>query len=693
MSYSLAVDIGGTFTDAVLRGSDGSLFVDKTLTTHHDLLEGFFRSVDLTLAKAGITADAVDGVVVHATTVVTNALIERKGQPTALITTKGFRDVLPIRNEHRYEMYDPQIEFAAPLIPRELTFEVDERMLADGEVLRGVDAAEVAALLPILRAAGVTSVAICLINAFRNGANEQAVAQVLRERAPDIYLSLSSVIAPQIREYPRASTTAINAYTTPITEPYLRGLAAGLADARMPNRPLIMLSSGGVIGAEIAGRNPVRMIESGPAAGALAAAFYAERLGLDRLLSFDMGGTTAKACLIENRKPLVTGSFEVDRKYRFCEGSGMPLTIPSIDMIEIGAGGGSVAYVDDLGLLKVGPQSAGSEPGPACYGRGGTQPTVTDADLVLGLLDAANFLGGDMPLDKPAAEAAIDRLADALGVSRAQAAAGIYRVVAEAMAGAARAHATDRGVDHRGLPLLAFGGAGPVHACAVGELLQSVAVIFPPQASVLSAFGALVTPVRLDLVRSALSPLEKLNWDEVRRLIAEMTVEAKAALAEAGAAPDQMRLSVGADLRYFGQQNEVTVTFDADPSLGRDAEAVRRTFEDAYFAQYGVNPSHVPIEVVSWRLTAQGPEDRGQETLVASGAPGVPKRTLETPLWASAGPAQVYDRASLTRGQSLNGPAVIEERETTIVLPPGWRAVVDDIGCITATRTDEAENG
>jgi N-methylhydantoinase A len=293
MTYSLAVDIGGTFTDAVLRRSDGALFVDKTLTTHHDLLEGFFRSVDLTLAKAGIGPEAVDGVVVHATTVVTNALIERKGQPTALITTRGFRDVLPIRNEHRYEMYDPQIEFAAPLIPRELSFEIDERMLADGDVLRGVDVAEVEALVPQLRAAGVTSVAICLINAFRNGANEQAVAEVLRAKAPNIYLSLSSVVAPQIREYPRASTTAINAYTTPITEPYLRGLAAGLADAKMANRPLIMLSSGGVIGAEVAGRNPVRMIESGPAAGALAAAYFAEQLGLDRLLSFDMGGTTA----------------------------------------------------------------------------------------------------------------------------------------------------------------------------------------------------------------------------------------------------------------------------------------------------------------------------------------------------------------------------------------------------------------
>ncbi|HXQ12052.1 MAG TPA: hydantoinase/oxoprolinase family protein [Caulobacteraceae bacterium] len=686
LSYSLAVDIGGTFTDAVLRGSDGSLIVDKTLTTHHDLLEGFFRAVDLTLAKAGVDAAAIDGVVVHATTVVTNALIERKGPPTALITTKGFRDVLPIRNEHRYEMYDPQIEFAAPLIPRELTFEVDERILADGEVLRPVDVAEVEALVAQLRGAGVASVAICLINAFRNGANERAIAEVLRTAAPELYLSLSSSVAPQIREYPRASTTAINAYTTPITEPYLRGLAAGLQRANVANRPLIMLSSGGVIGAEVAGRNPVRMIESGPAAGALAAAYFAERLGLDRLLSFDMGGTTAKACLIEGRKPLVTGALEVDRKYRFCEGSGMPLTIPSIDMIEIGAGGGSIAYVDDLGLLKVGPESTGSEPGPACYGRGGARPTVTDADLVLGLLDADNFLGGDMPLDKAAAEAAIDGLAEGLRVSQAQAAAGVYRVVAEAMAAAARAHATDRGIDHRGLPLLAFGGAGPVHACAVGELLQSAAVIFPPQASVLSAFGALVTPVRLDLVRSALGRLDALNWDEVDRLLDEMTDEAHAALADAGAAPAEVRLRVGADLRYVGQQNEVQVTFDDDPRLAHDAGAIHRSFESAYFAQYDVNPSHVPIEIVSWRLTAQGPEDSADSARTPSEAHGAPLREAAIPLWPVAGPVKVYARASLGRGQALTGPALIEERETTVVLSAGWDAVVDDTGCIIARR-------
>lgn len=688
MAYSLAIDIGGTFTDAVLRGDDGTLVVDKTLTTHQNLLEGFFRGVDLVLAKSNLTPEQVDGVVVHATTVVTNALIERKGSPTALIITKGFRDVLAIRNEHRYDMYDPQIEFAETLIPRELTFEVDERVLADGQVLKPADAAEVRRLAAELKAKGVVSVAICLINGFRNGANEQAIAEVLRAEAPDLYISTSSTVAPQIREYPRASTTAINAYTAPITEPYLKGLKAGLEKAGVANQPLIMLSSGGVIGAEVAGRNPVRMIESGPAAGALAAAYYAERLGLDRLMSFDMGGTTAKACLIEDRKPLVAGSFEVDRMYRFAEGSGMPLTIPSIDMIEIGAGGGSIASVDNLGLLKVGPRSAGSEPGPACYGRGGQNATVTDADLVLCLLDADNFLGGEMPLDLAAASAAMDRIAGQLGATREQTAAGIYRIVAETMAGAARAHATDRGVDHRGLPLLAFGGAGPVHACAVGELLQSTAVIFPPQASVLSAFGSLVTPVRLDLVRSALGRLDSLDWAEVDRLVGEMLDEAREALAEAGTAADEIRLTIGADLRYAGQQNEVGIVFEHDPRQARDADAVRRIFEAAYFGQYGVNPSHVPVEVVSWRLTARGPDDIVDAAPLTPKAPAAPKGERTIPLWAGAPKAKLYDRPALAPGQSVVGPALVEERETTLVIPPGWTGVVDAIGCITAKRSD-----
>ena len=534
MSYSLAVDIGGTFTDIVLRHSSGRLTVDKTLTTPHDLIEGFFTGVHAVLATAGLAPREIDGVVVHATTVVTNALIERKGQATALLVTQGFRDILRIRNEHRYEMYDPQIEFPEPLVPPALTFGIAERVRADGGVLAEPDLAQVDAVAGELTARNVQSVAICFLNSFANPDHERLVARRLGELIPGLFITLSSDVAPQIREFPRASTATVNAYTMPISQPYLRRLSKRLAGEGFPNSPLIMLSSGGVVGAETAGRNPVRMIESGPAAGALAACHYCDVLGIDRLMSFDMGGTTAKACLIENREPLITGLFEVDRRYRFKEGSGLPVTIPSIDMIEIGAGGGSIAHADALGLLKVGPESAGSAPGPACYGRGGTRPTVTDADLVLGLLDADNFLGGDMKLDRAAADRAVAALAEDLDLSPTHAARGIFRVVTEAMAAAARAHATDRGVDYRGMPLFAFGGAGPVHACEVASLLQSSCVIVPPQPSVLSAFGTLVTSLRLDLVRSDLVRIGDLDWGRVDRILGELVHEASAALVEAG---------------------------------------------------------------------------------------------------------------------------------------------------------------
>jgi N-methylhydantoinase A len=505
---------------------------------------------------------------------------------------------------------------------------------------------------------------------------------------PDLFVSLSSEIAPQIREYPRASTTAINAFTMPISQPYLRALAKRLKKENYVNDPLIMLSSGGIIGADVAGRNPVRMIESGPAAGALAASHYAKVLGLDRLMSFDMGGTTAKACLIENFQPLITGLFEVDRRYRFKEGSGMPVTIPSIDMIEIGAGGGSLAYVDDLGLLKVGPKSAGSTPGPACYGRGGEGAAVTDADLLLGLLDADNFLGGDMLLDLAACDRAIATLGKRLGTDTHTAARGIYRIVAEAMAGATRAHATDRGIDYRGLSLLAFGGAGPVHACEVGALLQSKSVIFPPQASVLSAFGTLVTPVRLDLVRSAPGLLDSTDWARTDRLFDEMSKEGGSALMAAGCAPGDITLIYGADMRYLGQQNEVSVTLAIDPRTTHDVTVIQAAFDAAYQAQYGFMPSHVPTEVVSWRLTARGPLVPFHVALSLPSIPGKPKKSRKVHLWRDDQMVPVYDRTSLARGQKIDGPVIIEERETTIIVLPGWTATVDGFGCIVATLKD-----
>lgn len=685
--YALAVDIGGTFTDVVLRGPDGQAWIDKTLTTHGNLLDGFFHAVDLALGKAGASPTDVDDVVVHATTVVTNALIERKGPPTGLIVTEGFRDVLYIRDEHRYDMYDPLIEFPEPLVPRELTFGAPERVLSDGTIEKSVNPDDVVALAKDIAGKGVESVAICLLNAYKVADNEQAIRETLQRELPDLYISLSSDVAPQMREYLRASTTVVNAYTQPITRPYLVALKQELASRSFPNDPLIMLSNGGIIGSDVAGRFPVRMIESGPAAGALVASYFADKMGIDNLLSFDMGGTTAKACIIQDREPLVSGEFEVDRQYRFKPGSGFPVTIPSIDMIEIGAGGGSIARVDDLGLMKVGPDSAGSEPGPVCYGRGGDNPTVTDADLILGYLDAENFLGGDMALDLEGAKKVMTGLGEALGTDLDATALGVYQVVGESMAAAARAHATDRGIDPRGLPVLAFGGAGPVHASFVAELLESSTVIFPPLASVLSAFGTLVTPARLDMVRGALSRLDEIDWAQVTALLDEVEAEGVEALQDAGIAPGAARFSFGADMRYVGQANEVTVEFDADPRVSKDANGMRESFEKAYELLYGIRLEDMRVEVVSWRITGMGPPVDREGAGASATAPGTPKGRRRAVYRDGARDVDVYDRAALAEGQSVEGPVIIEERETTIIILPGWTARIDTLGCIVAERT------
>jgi N-methylhydantoinase A len=478
----------------------------------------------------------------------------------------------------------------------------------------------------------------------------------------------------------------MNAYTAPITGPYLDALRDGLKRRGFTNDPLIMLSNGGVIGIDIAKTFPVRMVESGPAAGALAAAYYAEVLGLDRLLSFDMGGTTAKACIIEDRHPLVSGDFEVDRIYRFKAGSGLPILIPSVDMIEIGAGGGSIASVSNLGLLKVGPQSAGSNPGPVAYGRGGQNATVTDADLVLGYLNADNFLGGDMKLDLAGAERQLAKLGENLGTATRDVAAGIYRVVGESMTAAARAHAVDRGIDYRGVPLFAFGGAGPVHACNVAELLESPMVIYPPLASVLSAFGTLVTPPRLDLSQGALSRLSALNWPDIDHVVTKLAADATAGLASAGCKAAEITFQYGADLRYFGQQNEVTVWFDTDPRRKHDAGWVRSVFESGYEKLYSLRLSEVDVEIVSWRLVATGPLASRDSKVALQSKPAAPAGRRSARFDGKDVATPVYARRMLAQGQTIDGPAIIEERETTIIILPGWRARVDATGCIMASK-------
>jgi N-methylhydantoinase A len=680
---SLSVDIGGTFTDVVLK-SAGALFADKTLTTHGNLLEGFFRAVDSVLGRARIKPQDVDGLLVHATTIVTNALIERKGARTAMILTGGFRDVLRMRDERRYDVYDPQIDYPEPLVRDEMTFSLQERTLADGRIELEVDEAEVATLARRLTDAGVASVGICFLNSYRNPANERRAAEILKREAPAMFISISSEIAPQIREYVRASTVAANAYTAPITQPYLDSLAERLKGGGYPSRALIMLSSGGTVGPQTAGRMPVRMVESGPAAGALGASLIAKALNLDELLAFDMGGTTAKVCLIQDQRPLVTGLFEIDRMYRFKEGSGLPIAVPCIDLIEIGAGGGSIAHLSDMGLLKVGPRSAGSMPGPAAYGRGGTKPTVTDANVLLGLIDANSFLGGAMPLDTEAAERAIASLGAELGLGVTETARGIYRIVTEAMAGAVRAHAAERGVDYRGIPLLAFGGAGPLHACEVAKLLKSRTVIFPPHASVLSAFGALLTPLRLDLVRSSVFRLDAADWEHVDELIAEMETDGHAVLTEAGCPAKDMYFTYELDMRYVGQQHELKIEIPGRIFASETVGEIRDLFEAEYDRVYRITQPEVGVEVVSIRVVARGPDRPLPQLDGLTTNAGQQATVRPIALWDGLDEVRVYKRHLLSPTATIIGPAVIEEPGTTFVVPPGWTARTAELGCIIA---------
>jgi len=687
--WRLAVDIGGTFTDVVLiEGESGRVVVDKTLSTPSSPLEGVKRGVVGALKRAGIEPSAIQAPVVHATTLVTNALIEGKVAKAAMVTTKGFADTLLIRSEHRYDMYDLQIEFPEPPIPRDRTFEIDERVLSDGTVFAEPSDEEIVALADQLKASGAEAVAICFLNSYANPSNERKVATRLSELL-DVPVCASNEIAPQIREYPRMVTTACNASTMPVIGPYLDDFQAWLAEQGFGGRLLIMLSNGGVVSADVAARNPIRMVESGPAAGALAGSWYARRLDLERLLCFDMGGTTAKSCLIEDFEAELTTDFEIARIYRMKKGSGFPVTVPSVDLVEIGAGGGSIARVDDLGLLKVGPDSAGSEPGPACYGNGGTNGTVTDSDLVLGNLDPDFFLGGEMSLDKPAAETALGKVAAGLDVSVEDVASGVVELVNQNMAASSRMHAIERGIDLRGVSVIAFGGAGPVHACGVAELLESPRVIFPANASVLSAFGALVTPVRMDLARSFVRKFDDVTDEEREALLEEMRAEGRRVLASAG--EENVTFRYGVDARYQGQGNEITLWVGEGEEWPITGEELLAQFGEQYKAVYGMTIPGVPVEVVTWRVSTFGSEPALNLSAPAStGSTPEPKgtRSVRFNRGEEYQDTPVYDRTKLEIGAKVVGPALIEERETTAVLRPGWTATIDADASIVAERTN-----
>ena len=683
MTYRVGSDIGGTFTDIILASEDGQTFqVGKVLTTPDRPDDAVIAGIEAVLAAARVPPAAVSHVL-HGTTLFTNALIERKGARTALVTTKGFRDAVEIAREHRYDMYDLYMQRPRPIAPRSLRFEVDERVLVDGTVRRPADAAEVRRLARRLRDDGIEAVAVCLLHAYANPVHERLVGAILREELPDAAVTLSSELVPEIREYDRTSTTLANVYVQRLAQHYLRRLHDRLRGAGLAGGLFIMQSNGGLCEAETGGRYPVRLIESGPAAGALAAAHYGALLGHKDLLSFDMGGTTAKACVIADGEPLVSPEFEVDRRYHFKKGSGLPIKVPVIEMIEIGTGGGSMARVDALRRLLVGPESAGARPGPVAYGLGGTEPTVTDADLVLGYLDPEFFLGGQMRLDRDAARRAItERVGQPLGLDPVEAAWGVHQLANESMASAARIHAIERGKDVERFPIFAFGGAGPVHAFGVARILRSPSVIYPLGAGVMSAVGFLVAPLSFDFVRTLPGTLDGLDWNAVAHVVAEMEAEGRTVLGRTVPA-DRIRFRRFADMRYRKQGYEIRVPVP-DGAFGFSRrDEIRGSFETTYRAIYGHTVRDAPIEVVSWRVVAQGP--RPTLRLPTSAGPGGDPRAAQKgtrpvylPDTRGYADVPVYDRYALGAAVELKGPAVIEERESTVVVNAAARIRVDD---------------
>jgi N-methylhydantoinase A len=679
--YRVGIDIGGTFTDMLLVGEDGAAVIGKTLTTPGDPSLAVENALRPVLENGSVKAGE-RGTLIHGTTLVTNALIERKGAPTALLTTAGFRDAVEIGREHRYELYDLNLELPKPLVPRHLRFDVPERIAADGSLLRPLDEGFVRRLVGELRDKGIRAIGACYLNSFRNPVHERRTAEIIAEIAPEIRVSLSSEVVAEIREFQRTSTTLANVYVQERVSDYLSQLQARLDKIGFKGSFFVMLSSGGIATRETASRFPVRMLESGPAAGAIAAAEAGMRSGHRDLLSFDMGGTTAKLCVIEDGQPLKTHEFEVDRVYRFRKGSGLPVRIPVIDMIEIGAGGGSIARVDSLGLLKVGPDSSGADPGPVCYRQGGTEPTVTDADLVLGYLDPNYFLGGKMQLDLDGAKKALERLGKPLKMSAEQTAWGIHQIVNENMANAARAHLGERGKDPRRLPMYAFGGAGPVHGCRVAEILRLPALISPFGAGVGSTFGLLAAPLAFDFVRSAYSRLDQLDWPFANGLLDEMAAEGRKVLENSGVRKEAIFYRRTADMRYMGQGHEVSVALPDGVLGAKDLPRVAVEFERTYEALYGRNGPEVPLEVINWRVVASGPRpdmnlklphDTSNQSDAHKGSRSAyfPERGgyIDTP---------IYDRYALCPGMKILGPAIVEERESTLIMGLSGEAIVDE---------------
>ena len=685
--YRLGVDIGGTFTDFALYDERArTVSIHKRLTTPEEPARAVIEGVDTLLAGARVEVGEV-GAIVHGTTLVTNAVIERRGAKTGMLVTAGFRDVLDMGLETRYDLFDLRLRFPAPLVPRALRREVDERVRHDGAVERPLDCeAALAAVAELIEAEAIEAIAVCLLHAYANPDHEEAIGKGLAKAFPDLAVSCSAAVLPRMREFERWTTTTMNAYVQPMFGRYLDRLVEGLGGIGFAGRLFIMTSAGGMLTPETARRFPVRALESGPAAGVLMSAFHGRALGEPELLSLDMGGTTAKGALVRGHAPVHKYEMEIARVHDFKRGSGLPVHIPAIDMIEIGAGGGSIAGLDARGVICVGPRSAGADPGPACYGRGGTQPTLTDANLVLGYLDPGFFLGGEMTLDRESAERAMGELAARLGVDSARAAFGIHETINEDVARAFRVHAAERGFDYRAAAVVAFGGSGPIHALNVARKLRVPRVVFPVAAGVMSALGLLASPLSFEIARSFRVVLDDLDAARFAATMRALDEKAASFLLDAGVEAEAIRTRRVLDMRFRGQGHEIEVALPEGEDPAAAFNALAALFREAYAEVFSSSPLTEAIEIVNWKVEARGPDSglsARYRVLAPPGAEpaGDARKGTRLAYVADAGDFRecpVYDRYALRPGMNVEGPALIEERESTCVVGAGDLVSVDE---------------
>lgn len=687
------VDIGGTFTDIVLETPNGQTST-KVLTTHTRPEDAIIEGLLAVCARNGIKPSEISSVI-HGTTLATNALIERRGARTALITTEGFRDVIEMRTESRFEQYDLNLVLPEALIPREHRYTVTERILADGNVDTPLDESQIRTLINQMKTDGIASIAIGLLHSYANPVHEQRIREIIAKEWADIPISLSSEVSPQMREYERFNTVAANAYVKPIMESYLMRLKARLAEHQISAPVYLMHSGGGIIDLMSAATFPVRLVESGPAGGAIFAANIASRFQLEHVLSFDMGGTTAKICLINDQVPKTSRSFEVARSYRFKKGSGMPISIPVIDMVEIGAGGGSIAGLDAMRQITVGPESAGSEPGPSCYQRGGTRPAVTDADLLMGKLDPDDFAGGSIPLSTDNAKTAIaDHIAAPLGLDLDRAAFGIAEVVDENMANAARVHAVESGEDLGGYVMIAFGGAGPLHAIRLAQKLNITRVLIPASAGVGSAVGFLRAPFSFEASRSLYIRLSDWQKTSVKEMLEELRDQATR-FVRASVPESKIEISAKAYMRYVGQGWEIPVELDKAWCEAPDKAEITRLFEERYSLLFSRVVEGLDIEITSWTVLATTPVRPSPPILPCEGKlhdRPIGHRQMADMASGESLTAAVFRRQDLAHGAMVNGPAAIVEPETTVLVPAGGIALMQSDGTLDLRLDGDTTN-